>query len=208
MADAGAKVLRGLLDVFVLASLEQTPKHGYALLREMADAFGTEPNRNRLYPLLGRMVRDGLIREASEGATTRTLYTLTDAGRDTLANYRRLPVPFHARLHAIWPSTLSAAPAGASSLPAAPAGAAVTVPVAGRDPAPATSAPAATATPAPALPAGALPYPCADARVSVEKSPRTGTLEVRLTGCPMGAYDYCPLCPVSKAVDGLRKLTF
>ena len=63
MADAGAKVLRGLLDVFILEALEREPKHGYALLREMATAFGTEPNRNRLYPLLGRMVQDGLIVE-------------------------------------------------------------------------------------------------------------------------------------------------
>lgn len=194
MADAGAKVLRGLLDVFVLASLEHAPKHGYALLREMAEAFGTEPNRNRLYPLLGRMVRDGYIREASEGGSTRTLYALTDAGRDALAAYRRLPVAFHDRIHRIWgaPFTQSApapaAPVAASSPPAAR-----TVPV---------------ALPAPPAPDGALPYPCPDARVHAEKSPRTGELEVRLTGCPMGAYDYCALCPVSKAVDGLRKLTF
>jgi DNA-binding PadR family transcriptional regulator len=184
MADAGARVLRGLLDVFVLASLEQAPKHGYALLREMADVFGTEPNRNRLYPLLGRMVRDGLIREASEGGSTRTLYALTDAGREALATYRRLPAPFRDRLARIWgvaPATVAASPAP--------------VPV------------VVTARDAPAPHEGA-PYPCAQARVAVQKSPRTGELEVRLAGCPMGAYDYCALCPVSKAVEGLRRLTF
>lgn len=180
MADAGAKVLRGLLDAFLLASLEQSPKHGYALLREMADAFGTEPNRNRLYPLLGRMVRDGLIREASEGGTTRTLYALTDAGREALAGYRRLPGAFRERLERLWPSPGAAS---AVSIPISLAGAPT------------------------ALPAGA-PYPCAEARVHVEKTPRTGALELRLTGCPMGAYDYCARCPVSQAVEGLRRLTF
>ena len=192
MADAGAKVLRGLLDVFVLASLEHAPKHGYALLREMADAFGTEPNRNRLYPLLGRMVRDGLIREASEGGTTRTLYTLTEAGRDALGGYRRLPPAFHDRLHRVWGPPFTAVSAAA---PAA---------------APERARPVEVSVAAPAQPVleGALPYPCADARVHAEKSPRTGNLEVRLTGCPMGAYDYCALCPVSKAVEGLRRLTF
>jgi len=193
MADAGAKVLRGLLDVFILASLEQSPKHGYALLREMADAFGTEPNRNRLYPLLGRMVSDGLVYEASEAGSSRTLYALTDGGRQALDAYRRLPPAFHERVDRIW----GASPAGTPR--AAPGAAPLAPPVA--TPRPSTPA-------APAAPDGALPYPCADARVAVEKQARTGELSVRITGCPMGAYDYCPLCPVSKAVEGLRRITF
>lgn len=190
MADAGAKLLRGLLDVFVLESLEQTPKHGYALLREMAEAFGTTPNRNRLYPLLGRMVVEGLIAERSEPNGTRTLYALTDVGREALAAYRRLPPAFRQRIGRIWTPAAPAAPGPARGQePAAPV--ARVVPVAG--------------TPAEG---GDVPYPCVDARVAIEKNPRTGDLTLRLTGCPMGAYDYCPLCPVSKSVEGLRKLTF
>lgn len=195
MGDAGAKVLRGLLDVFVLASLEEAPKHGYALLREMAEAFGTEPNRNRLYPLLGRMVRDALIVERSEPDGARTLYQLTDAGRDAIDAYRRLPPAFRQRLARVW------APVAAPLAPAPPAPAnasARLVPVQER-------APTHAATP---LPDGALPYPCPDARVNVTRAPRTGEMAISLTGCPMGAYDYCPLCPVAKAVDGLRRLTF
>ena len=188
MADAGAKVLRGLLDVFVLESLEREPKHGYALMRELAETFGTEPNRNRLYPLLGRMVRDGLIAERSEPNGARTLYQLTDAGRASLDGYRRLPSAFHERLARVW----SAMPARA---PAAEA-AARAVPVFTR------------AAPAASMPDGGLPYPCADARVGIEKTPRTGEMRVTLTGCPMGAYDYCPLCPVAKSVEGLSALTF
>lgn len=186
MADAGAKVLRGLLDVFILESLEREPKHGYALMRELAEAFGTEPNRNRLYPLLGRMVRDGHIVERSEPTGARTLYQLTDAGRAALDDYRRLPPAFHQRLARVW----TALP------PRAPAVPARVVPVASRE-APTTS-----------VPDGALPYPCADARVAVEKTPRTGELRVVLTGCPMGAYDHCPLCPVAKGFEGLKGLTF
>lgn len=186
MADAGAKVLRGLLDVFLLESLERSPKHGYALLREMADAFGTEPNRNRLYPLLGRMVRDGLIAERSDPTGGRTLYALTDEGAAALAQYRALPKQFHERLARVWSPTLAAAPAPlARTIPLAPA-----------------------TQPTPAAPPSGAPYPCVEARVSLEKDPRTGDLAVQLTGCPMGAYDYCPLCPVSKAVDGLRRITF
>ena len=65
MSDAGPKLLRGLLEVFILEQLEREPSHGYALLKQMAETFGAEPNRNRLYPLLGRMVADGLLREVS-----------------------------------------------------------------------------------------------------------------------------------------------
>ena len=187
MADAGAKVLRGLLDVFLLESLEASPKHGYALLREMAEAFGTEPNRNRLYPLLGRMVRDGLVAERSDETSTRTLYALTDAGARALAQYRDLPPQFKERLARVWGGAPPPRRAAATSAPR-------TVPVEATTPAPA--------------PLDGEPYPCVDARVALEKNPRTGELALRLTGCPMGAYDYCPLCPVHKAVEGLRKITF
>lgn len=191
MADAGAKVLRGLLDVFLLESLEREPRHGYALLREMADAFGTEPNRNRLYPLLGRMVRDGLIVERSDETGGRTLYALTDAGRGALDQYRALPLQFRERLARVWSSVEVPAP------PATRAGTALprSVPV---ERAAERIAPA---------PEGA-PYPCVEARIAIEKDPRTGDLGLQLTGCPMGAYDYCPLCPVHKAVEGLRRITF
>jgi DNA-binding PadR family transcriptional regulator len=191
LADAGAKVLRGLLDVFILESLERGPKHGYGLLREMADAFGTEPNRNRLYPLLGRMVQDGLIAERSEPSGSRTLYALTDAGREALAGYRRLPASFHERIARVWSVARESpglVPASGDDAPVFPA--------------------LSRAVPVSAAPAQGFPYPCPDARVSVERAPRSGDLSIRLTGCPMGAYEYCALCPVSKSVEGLRKLTF
>lgn len=202
MVEAGPKLLRGLLEVFILESLEQAPKHGYALLKEMSEAFGAEPNRNRLYPLLGRMVRDGYVREASEGSGTRTLYVLTESGHDALETYRRIPGPFRQALRRIW-SVDAAAPPRPPAPPVepAPAGAVATprhIPV--------QASPGPLSGPAP--PRGALPYPCPDARVAAEKSPATGDLQLRITGCPMGAYDYCPECPVFKGVEGMRRLTF
>lgn len=194
MADAGSKVLRGLLDVFILESLEREPRHGYALLREMADAFGTEPNRNRLYPLLGRMVQDGWIAEITEASATRTLYTLTAAGREALEGYRRLPAPFRERLARVWGGVAAVASTGQ-------------VAVEKRAPTP-TAAPVTLPILRAASAEGALPYPCPDASLSVRKAPRSGDLSIELTGCPMGAYEYCPLCPVSKAIDGLRRITF
>jgi PadR family transcriptional regulator PadR len=190
MAEAGPKLLRGLLEVFILESLDGQPKHGYALLKEITEAFGQEPNRNRLYPLLAKLVRDGYIREVSESGGNRTLYALTDAGRDALHGYRKLPPAFRHALRRIW-NVEVAHPVSDPSAPA-PSHAALasrTIPVA--------VAPRAD---------GALPYPCPDARMTVERDPTSGDTTVRLTGCPMGTYDYCPQCPMSIALGGVRKL--
>lgn len=195
MADAGPKLLRGLLEVFILESLEQSPKHGYALLKEMTDTFGAQPNRNRLYPLLARLVADGYVREVSEGGGNRTLYSLTDAGRDALHSYRRLPAAFRHALRRIWSVEVSeavSAPEPARSVPVADA-------EDGEAEAPAFE---------PARPEGALPYPCPEARVTLEKEPASGDLTLRLRGCPMGSYDYCVRCPVAKGVEGLKRLVF
>ena len=204
MADAGPKLLRGLLEVFILESLEQAPKHGYALLKEVTEAFGAEPNRNRLYPLLAKMVRDGYIREMSESGGNRTLYTLTDAGRDALHSYRRLPPQFRHALRRIWnvdvPHHAHAGPTPVApeAGPAAPAPRAAPIPI--------TFQPAADAAAPLAPPPEGLPYPCPEARLSAEKDPSTGDLTLRLTGCPMGAYEYCPKCPVAQSLAGVRRL--
>lgn len=192
MSEAGPKLLRGLLEVFILESLEQAPKHGYALLKEVTEAFGSEPNRNRLYPLLAKMVKDGYIREVSESGGNRTLYALTETGGEALHAYRRLPGAFRHALRRIWNVEVPAhhAPADENRAPAA------TRPVPVQAPADAPAPP----------PAGALPYPCPEARMSVEKDPARGDLTLRLTGCPMGAYDYCPQCPIHQSLAGVRRL--
>ena len=183
MAEAGPKLLRGLLEVFILESLDQAPKHGYALLKEVTEAFGAEPNRNRLYPLLARMVQEGYLREVSESGGNRTLYALTDEGREALHSYRRLPSAFRHALRRIWNVEIQhdVAPAGA-------AGARIQAPS--------------------ALPGAGAPYPCPDARMGLEKDPTSGDLTIRLTGCPMGAYDYCPQCPMFAAVAGVKRVMF
>lgn len=206
MVEAGPKLLRGLLEVFILESLEQAPKHGYALLKEMAEAFGAEPNRNRLYPLLGRMVRDGLVREVNEAGGTRTLYMLTESGLDALDTYRRIPGPFRQALRRIWSVEDVAPPPRLPSSEAPAVGPLVQprpIPVHATPPPPLAAQPQ---QPAPAR--GPLPYPCPDARVAVEKAPGTGDLQLKITGCPMGSFSYCPDCPVFKGVEGMRRLVF
>jgi len=185
MTDAAPKLLRGLLEVFILESLEREPKHGYALLKQLGETFGAEPNRNRLYPLLGRMVAEGLLREVGEPGGNRTLYALTEQGLDALHSYRKLPAPFRQALRRIWAHDAVAGPSTAS--PSAPQPAAPVL----RN-----------------LADGALPYPCPDARIAVERAPGGSEITLKLTGCPMGAYEYCPRCPVFQALEPARRLLF
>lgn len=208
LAEAGPKLLRGLLEVFILESLEQQPRHGYALLKEMGETFGQQPNRNRLYPLLAKLVADGYIREVSESGGNRTLYALTDQGREALHSYRRLPPQFRHALRRIWGHEGQDEPPPRAAAEGSATAREVRVRLVedeeGGD------AEGEEETPAPRAHAHEddLPYPCPDARVDIRKDPRTGDLTLKLTGCPMGAYEYCPQCPVHKAVKGMRELVF
>jgi DNA-binding PadR family transcriptional regulator len=209
MADEAPKLLRGLLEVFLLESLEQAPKHGYALLKEMGDTFGAQPNRNRLYPLLAKLVTDGYVREVSEAGGNRTLYALTERGHEALRAYRRLPPQFRRALRRIWTDETHAVEGAREGAGMGTGGVegqgegkgegtvARVVPVI-----------AADDEEAPARGGGEPPYPCEDARVAIEKDPRSGDLAVRVTGCPMGSFPYCPQCPIHKAVQGLRAVVF
>lgn len=192
--EPGPKVMRGLLEAFVLESLARGPKHGYALLREMEATFGAEPNKNLLYPMLHDLAERGLVLETEDGSSKRDkrTYALTPQGNEELDAYRRLPGGFRDAILRVWAPQHANAP--------------------GPLPAPAREAPRdaarlpVTLTVAP--PGSSKPYPCAEARVALTKDARSGDVEVRLTGCPMGSFPYCPECPVFASVQGLRALLF
>lgn len=196
MAEAGPKLLRGLLEVFLLESLEQQPKHGYALLKEMGEVFGSQPNRNRLYPLLAKLVSDGYVREIAEAGGNRTLYALTDLGKDALHSYRRLPPQFRRALRRIWSLEThedvteregegDGEGEGTTTAPRE-------IPVIDAS----TRANSSRSR-------SSLPYPCPDAKVEFAKESAAGDLRLRLTGCPMGAYEYCPECPIFQGLSRL-----
>ncbi len=213
MSDPRSKLMTGLLEALILNQLEREPSYGYGLLKTMEGLFGAEPNRNRVYPLLQRMERDGiLVRTASEAddeGRPRQDYSLTPKGRDRLAEYRAMPESFRDGISGLWGAIPDRVP-GSADAPSSSS----TDSLASRAPARETTedatapAPAGIRIPLSAPGTAPLPYPCPDARVGIEKNPRNGDLAIRLTGCPMGAYDYCPKCPIWKATEGYRHLTF
>ncbi|WP_425956378.1 PadR family transcriptional regulator [Xylanimonas sp. McL0601] len=70
----------GELRLYLLALLEDGPRHGYELMTELADRFGGtyRPSAGTVYPRLARLEAEGLVRRADEGR--KSPYVLTDAG--------------------------------------------------------------------------------------------------------------------------------
>lgn len=75
----------GALRLYLLAVLEQGPQHGYEIIRALTDRFGGtySPSAGTVYPRLAKLQEEGLLETTMDGR--RTIYALTEAGREELA---------------------------------------------------------------------------------------------------------------------------
>ncbi|HEY4152442.1 MAG TPA: PadR family transcriptional regulator [Pseudolysinimonas sp.] len=75
----------GHLRLYLLSLLAERPMHGYELIQALSDRFGGTyvPSAGTIYPRLGKLEEDGLVTKESDGR--KTVYAITDAGRDELA---------------------------------------------------------------------------------------------------------------------------
>jgi DNA-binding PadR family transcriptional regulator len=69
--------------LFILVSLADGPKHGYAMQDDIAALTGERPGPGTLYGAIRRLEEHGLI-EALPEAERRKPYRLTDSGRAAL----------------------------------------------------------------------------------------------------------------------------
>jgi len=78
----------GALRLYLLALLEEGPKHGYDIIRALSDRFGGtySPSAGTVYPRLAKLQEEGLVATTMEGR--RTIYSITDAGRAEIADRR------------------------------------------------------------------------------------------------------------------------
>ncbi|MBG6238832.1 DNA-binding PadR family transcriptional regulator [Mycetocola sp. CAN_C7] len=76
----------GSLRLYLLSLLAEGPKHGYELIQSLSERFGGtySPSAGTIYPRLGKLEEDGLVTKESDGR--KTVYSITDAGRQELAN--------------------------------------------------------------------------------------------------------------------------
>lgn len=86
------QLLRGALDMCLLALLAQQPGHGYELVHRLAAAGFPTVGYGTIYPLLTRLRRLDLVThvsQASPDGPPRKVYALTDAGRTRLRDWGR-----------------------------------------------------------------------------------------------------------------------
>ncbi|MGH3189390.1 MAG: PadR family transcriptional regulator [Streptosporangiaceae bacterium] len=70
--------------LLVLASLAEEPKHGYAIIQDVADTMGVRLSAGTLYAVIARLESRGLI-EPLESDDRRRPYRITAAGATALA---------------------------------------------------------------------------------------------------------------------------
>jgi PadR family transcriptional regulator len=80
--------LRGVLDLCLLAVMEEGPAYGYEMTKRLRARGLSIVGEGSIYPLLGRLEREGLVetfRAPSNGGPPRKYYQASDEGRRTLA---------------------------------------------------------------------------------------------------------------------------
>lgn len=87
-AQRRTELLRGVLDLCLLAVMAEGPAYGYEMTRRLRARGLAIVGEGSIYPLLGRLEREGLVetyRAASNGGPPRKYYRPSSAGRVALA---------------------------------------------------------------------------------------------------------------------------
>jgi PadR family transcriptional regulator PadR len=81
-------LLRGVLDLCLLAVMAEGPAYGYEMTKRLRKRGLAIVGEGSIYPLLGRLEREGLVetyRAASDGGPPRKYYRPSSAGHVALA---------------------------------------------------------------------------------------------------------------------------
>ena len=85
-----SQLRRGVIEFCVLALLRDSERYGFELVQALAEAGGLVTTEGTLYPLLGRLRRDGVVettwRESPSGPPRR-YYRLTPSGHAALVAF-------------------------------------------------------------------------------------------------------------------------
>lgn len=88
-----SEVLKGHLDLLLLAAIAREPAHGYAVIEALRESSGGafDLAEGTVYPALYRLEGGGLLSSSWTTATgrRRRVYRLTALGRRRLASYRK-----------------------------------------------------------------------------------------------------------------------
>src|SRR5580693_7713366 len=87
-----SQLLRGVLDICLLAVMSEGPAYGYEMTKRLRARGLSTVGEGSISPLLGRLERDQLVethRAASNGGPPRKYYSLSPAGELALEAGRR-----------------------------------------------------------------------------------------------------------------------
>lgn len=85
-----SQLRRGVLEFCVLSLLGDESLYGFDLVRRLGDVDGLVTSEGTIYPLLGRLRREGWVTTAwveSESGPPRRYYSVTSQGRGALAAF-------------------------------------------------------------------------------------------------------------------------
>lgn len=98
------QLLKGVLDVAVLAVVEDEDGYGYDVVRRLRNAGLTEVGDASVYGTLRRLYASGALTSyvvPSEAGPHRKYYGMTDQGRMMLAEQRKLWLDFSETMNAL-----------------------------------------------------------------------------------------------------------
>lgn len=90
-SDHGTQLLKGVLDMCLLALIEVEPSYGYEMVQKLTAAGLNLVSEGSIYPSLGRLEKRGLVGGylvASSGGPPRKYYRATPAGERALTAWR------------------------------------------------------------------------------------------------------------------------
>jgi PadR family transcriptional regulator PadR len=90
IVERSSQLLRGVLDMCLLAIIAEEPSYGYEMARKLEGRGLALVGEGSIYPLLSRLQRDGLVESftrESTGGPPRKYYRIAAKGRQQLQSW-------------------------------------------------------------------------------------------------------------------------
>jgi PadR family transcriptional regulator, regulatory protein PadR len=90
-ADRSSQLLKGVLDMCLLAIISHEPSYGYEMVNKLATRGLDLVSEGTIYPVLSRLQKNGLVEGylvESSGGPARKYYRITAQGADTLGSWQ------------------------------------------------------------------------------------------------------------------------
>ena len=90
--DRSSQLLKGVLDMCLLAIISEEPSYGYEMVKKLAARGLDLVSEGTIYPVLSRLQKGGLVEGylvESSGGPARKYYRLTGSGGQALESWQR-----------------------------------------------------------------------------------------------------------------------